>query len=450
MKSIKRLLFASILIIVLTVAVISVSATDATLTVGVTPQANEVATNIPENVVSCGLYVIAEQNQMTVAGLKGNMLNFSPERFACAMNLSRVDSITVVSLPDISAGSLYIGSEGVSVGQKLSANDIALMTYEEAREGEGIPTSFEFTVNGSTYAMTCNIYMIDDINYCPTVSMASYASLNAETYKNIKVSGVLSGYDPEGDEIVFEIVKYPARGRLELEDRTTGKYTYIPDESYTGEDSFSYVIQDKYGNYSASATVTLTVNAQSTSASYADLLEDEVYTHAIAMTEFGLMNGVKVGGHYYFEPEREVSRAEFIVTAMNAIGISSVPEVESTGFFDDEKISPEMKGYIALAYSKGFISGKSVEGNLCFDPDESIKLSEAAVIISNMIGYADAKVAPVFADADNIPEWSERAISSLHTLGILETPDKIAGAGDIITRGDMAKLLNKTMQVIGR
>ena len=56
----------------------------------------------------------------------------------------------------------------------------------------------------------------------------------------------------------------------------------------------------------------------------------------------------------------------------------------------------------------------------------------------------------MFVDADNIPAWSERAISSLHTLGILETPDKIAGAGDIITRGDMAKLLNKTMQVIGR
>ena len=336
MKSIKRLLFVSILMIALALTVISASATDATLTVGVVSQENEIASEVQGTpVVSCGLYVIAEQNKMTLTGIAGNMLSFSPERFACALKLSHVESITVVSLPDISAGSLYIGSTGVSAGQKLSATDISLMTYEEAKDGKGVPTSFEFTVNGSTYAMTCNIYMIDKVNYCPTVSMASYASLNAETYKNIKVSGVLSGYDPEGDEIVFEIVKYPTRGRLELEDRSTGKYTYIPDQSYTGEDSFTYVVQDKYGNYSASATVTLTVNAQSTSASYADLLEDEIYTHAIAMTEFGLMNGVKVGGNYYFEPEREVSRAEFVVTAMNAIGISSDPEVESTGFFDD-------------------------------------------------------------------------------------------------------------------
>ena len=450
MKSIKKLLLASLLISMLLLAAISASATDAALAVGVTPQSNDVATSVSENVVSCGLYVIAEQNQMTLAGIKGNVLSFSPERFACALNLSSVDSITVVSLPDISAGSLYIGSTGVSVGQRLSANDIALMTYEEAQEGAGIPTSFEFKFNGSTYPVTCNIYMIDNVNYCPTVSVASYASLNAETYKNIKVSGVLAGYDPEGDDIIFEIVKYPTSGRLVLEDRVTGKYTYIPNESYTGEDSFSYVVQDKYGNYSAAATVTLTVSAQSTSATYADLLEDEVYTHAIAMTEFGLMNGMRVGDHYYFEADREVSRAEFIVTAMKSVGINSVPEAQSTGFFDDEKISPEMKGYIALAYSKGYISGKSVEGNLCFCPDESIRLSEAAVIISNIIGYADAKVTPVFADADEIPAWSERAISSLYTLGILETPDKIAGAYNTVTRGDMAKLLNKTMQVIGR
>ena len=450
MKSIKKLLLICVFISVLLLAAISASATDATLTVGVTPQSNEVEMGADKKVVSCGLYVIAEQNQMTLAGIKGNILNFSPERIACALNLSSVDYITVVSLPDISAGALYIGSSGVSVGQKLSANDIALMTYEESEEGVGVPTSFEVRVNGSTYPVICNIYMIDSVNYCPTVSMASYASLNAETYKNIKVSGVLSGYDPEGDDIIFEIVKYPTSGRLVLEDRATGKYTYIPDESYTGEDSFSYVVQDKYGNYSSSATVTLTVSAQSTSATYADLLEDEVYTHAIAMTEFGLMNGIRVGDYYYFEADREVSRAEFIVTAMKAVGINSVPEVESTGFFDDEQISPEMKGYIALAYSKGYISGKNVEGNLCFAPDESIKFSEAAVIISNIIGYADAKVAPVFADADNIPAWSERAISSLHTLGILETPDKIAGAYNTVTRGDMAKLLNKTMQVIGR
>jgi hypothetical protein len=67
-----------------------------------------------------------------------------------------------------------------------------------------------------------------------------------------------------------------------------------------------------------------------------------------------------------------------------------------------------------------------------------------------MIGYAEAEVTPVFADADSIPSWSAKGIESLHTLGILEAPDMVTGAGKEVTRGDMAKLLNKTMLVIGK
>ena len=79
MKSIKRLLFVSILMIALALTVISASATDATLTVGVVSQENEIASEVQGTpVVSCGLYVIAEQNKMTLTGIAGNMLSFSP------------------------------------------------------------------------------------------------------------------------------------------------------------------------------------------------------------------------------------------------------------------------------------------------------------------------------------------------------------------------------------
>ena len=43
MKSIKRLLFATILVMVLSLTVISVSATDATLPVGIVSQNNEIS-----------------------------------------------------------------------------------------------------------------------------------------------------------------------------------------------------------------------------------------------------------------------------------------------------------------------------------------------------------------------------------------------------------------------
>lgn len=401
-------------------------------------------------IVSYGLDVIAEQKHMAVAGIKGNALYFSAERFACAMNLQKIDSITVTKLPDINCGALYIGSDGVSVGQRIKASEIGLMTYEEIDGGVGKNTSFEFKINDSGYTMTCKIHMIDELNYSPIVSLASFASLNTETYRDVRLSGVLSAYDPEGDKLRYEIVTYPENGRLIINNENLGTYTYIPKGSFTGEDSFEYVVSDIYGNYSASATVNVGVSAQSTPTVYNDLINDELYCHAISVTESGLMNGIQVGDYYYFEADREVSRAEFVVTAMNAIGIKSVPDVDTTVFFDDNDINQEMKGYIALAYSKGYISGKNIDGKLCFNPDEKIKLSEAAVIISNMIGYASPKVTPVFADADTIPSWSGKAIESLHTLGILEIPEMITGACETVTRGDMAKLLNKTMFVIGK
>ncbi len=401
-----------------------------------------------QNTVSCALDIIARQNQMAVAGISGNVLGFSAERFACAMNLSNVDHITITALPDISCGALYIGSESVSVGQRISASNIANMTYEEAKTGVGKNTSFEFTVNDSAYDIVCNIYMLKSVNYSPTVKMASYVSLNNETYRDVMISGVLSAHDPEGDELTYEIVSYPAHGLLVLENKNLGTYTYTPDKSYTGDDSFEYVVRDKYGNYSTSAKVTIEVSAQRTSTVYSDMLEHELYSHALAVTESGLMNGVQIGNYYYFEADREVSRAELVVTAMNAIGIKNVPDVANTGFADDGDISPAMKGYISLAYQKGYISGIKQDGNIYFRPNETVSLSEAAVIISNMIGYAKPSVTPTFADAENIPSWSNAAIESLYTLGILEFPDKTVGAGATVTRGDMAKLLNKTMQVV--
>lgn len=400
--------------------------------------------------VSYGLDVLAEQKQMAVAGIKGNALYFSADKIACAMNLESVSSITITKLPEVTCGALYIGSNGVSLGQKINANEIGLMTYEEVEGRKGSGADLEFRVNDSGYTMTCKIYMLDDVNYSPTLSLASFASLNTKTYKGIDLHGVLSAYDPEGDTLKYEIVSYPENGKIVIENEALGTYVYSPYENFTGEDCFEYVVCDVYGNYSASAKVSISVSAQSTPMVYSDLLNDELYCHAISVTESGLMNGIQIGDYYYFEADRAVSRAEFIITAMNACGIKNVPDADTTVFYDDSEISPEMKGYIALAHSKGYISGIQEQGKLYFKPDEEIKLSEAAVIISNMIGYASPKVTPVFADADSIPSWSGKAIQSLHTLGILETPEMISGAGNTVTRGDMARLLDKTMFVIGK
>ncbi len=401
------------------------------------------------SVISYGLRVLAAQTDIRVAGIKGQTFNFSEESFLRGMNLSDIESVQITVLPEATSGTLYCGSQPIAEGQTISEDDISKMTFCEAG-GFGNYASFKFRVNGSAYETECKIYLISSANSEPSTSNASYASLNMETHKNITASGVLCGYDPDGDELTFEIVRYPEDGAIKMLDKNYGTYTYIPSENYSGKDSFEYVVRDKYGNYSASTTVSVTVSVPSVSITYSDLMDTDIHTYAISLTEDGIMNGVQVGDYFYFKPDMEVSRAEFIVTAMNALGIKSLPDVVDTGFYDDNDIRPEMKGYIALAYSKGYISGIKKDGEIYFNPNETIKLSEASVILSNIIGYSEPEIKPVFSDASSIPAWSERAVVSLHTLGIIESGDGSIEASRNITRGAMAKLLCRTMLITGK
>ena len=116
----------------------------------------------------------------------------------------------------------------------------------------------------------------------------------------------------------------------------------------------------------------------------------------------------------------------------------------------DADIPQAMKGYIATAYEKGYFKGFEQDGKLCFRPDQPITRSEAAVVLSNMIGYAKLRVSETFADSDSIPAWASEAFDSLHSLGILDSRDGKLTPNAQLTRADVAVLLSKTRQVIGQ
>ncbi|MBO5845325.1 MAG: cadherin-like domain-containing protein, partial [Clostridia bacterium] len=215
--------------------------------------------------VSYGLYILAEDSSMAMAGLTGNKISFEAEDFARAMNLSGVRSITITEVPPTADGELLIGSTVVNKGQTISGSNISLLSYS-ARAKSTSSSYFKFRAEDAPYEIRCNLYMLDSVNHAPTLNVASDAALKVSTHKNITLYGTLPAYDPDGDELIIEVVSYPKDGILLLADRSTGAYTYTPGTNYTGKDSFTYVARDKYGNYSAGATVNLTVNKRSTSA----------------------------------------------------------------------------------------------------------------------------------------------------------------------------------------
>ena len=401
--------------------------------------------------VSYGLRVLAAREEMVFAGLCGNEISFTAEDIRRAMNLSELDYVTIRRLPHVGEGTLFVGAMGASEGQVISAGSLSQLSFAAADDTAPSEATMEVSVNGSDYAVTCRLCLLDRLNYTPTVSLASTVSLNISTYPDVATAGTVSAYDPEGDTLTYEIVRYAAHGRVTLTNRHTGAYVYTPDAGFSGQDSFDYVVYDRYGNYSTSATVSITVTAGSVP-TYADVEDRGDAAAILAVSVAGLMNGTQVGSEVYFKPEDSISRVEFLVTAMEAAGITSetVASAKRPDFADAAAIPTAMRPFVGYAVEKQYISGKTVDGQLCLRPNDSITHAEAAVILSNIIGYAVEDTVTAFADADTLPAWSEEALTSLRALGILTAPDGNARPADTLTRATAAGWLHRSMQLMGR
>ncbi len=397
--------------------------------------------------VSHALSVIAEDNGMAMAGLIGNPISFEKEDFARALNVAEVDSIVITQAPAVSEGELRIGSTVVNSGQTVSASALDLMTYT-ASTNASTRASFRFSPEGAGYDIPCELYMLTRTNYAPTLKDVPDNCLEVSTHRNITLYGTLPCYDPDGDATRIEIVSYPSEGLLELTDKLTGEYTYTPTSGYSGKDSFVYVARDIYGNYSAAKTVSLTVTKPTVSVSFDDMQGSPRYNAALTMAESGIMSGTQVGSDVYFYPDGTVSRGEFVVMALHAVGMTDVTDVSSTGFADDADIPEYMKDYIATAVKLGYVKGVQTEKGMCFEANRSITRAEAAVMLGNILDVSTPTVLPTFKDSADIPAWAAPAVYSLNSIGVMNTTDGNISPMSALTRGDAAQILTDLMNYL--
>lgn len=397
--------------------------------------------------VSSGLCVIAAQYDMAKSTQVDNKIVFSADDFEKNLNISEVSSITVTSVPAVSDGCLCVGDVLVNAGQTISRSNLDLLNYRAGNENVK-EASFKFKVNGSEYEMTCNMYFLTHENSAPTLSMEDERLFSVSTHQTIAVYGKVGAYDRDGDTFRYEIVTYAKNGVLDF-DSKTGEYSYTPIGAYFGEDYFEYVAVDKYGNYSSSRRVSLTVEKLKTDVVYFDMADHPSHNAAIAMTEAGVMNGNKIGEITYFMPDKSVSRIDFLVMLMHAVGIKDVEAVLDTGFDDDGEIPASMKGYVRHAVNMGLVHGSvGVNGEYIFEPNRAITRAEAALIVSNLVEGSVPTVKPTFADKNDIPAWAHDAIYTLNDLGLLNTINGEISANSDITRSQLADMLYALMNLL--
>ena len=246
--------------------------------------------------------------------------------------------------------------------------------------------------------------------------------LEIRTYRGIPYLGQLEAADPDGGELTFAIVTQPKKGTVTVEG---ANFTYTPKENAAGGDSFTYSAANSAGAVSLPATVTVTIEKTRSGVTYADTGEATA-TAAQDLAERGVFTGAKIGDKWYFEPDRTVSRGEFLAMVLETAG-AEVTDVTMTGFRDDDAIPTWAKSYAAAGVAEGILRGKPTEDGAVFSCEEPISFNEAATVLNR----------------DAVPSWAAQAVGNMEALNVLSVgsfgSDRLEMA---VTRADAARMLS--------
>lgn len=353
--------------------------------------------------------VLKDSTVMQKCGVTNTAVNFTASDFEKAAG-KEITYIVITSLPSEEAGTLSVYGEKVVEGQTIPASSISYLTFMPKSENLA-STSFSFRAGASDWTETdipCVITMKSTVNVAPIAS-----DEEIQTVANIPVVHTLGIADPNGDEMTVNISTYPKNGSIYVSKE--GNVRYTPKEGYTGKDSFSYTATDKYGLVSEEATVTVKVEKNSKNIVFADMADSDAYACAVMMSQSEVMTYERRDGEYYFSPTEKVTRIDYLVMLITALGMEKEAiACEDTLFDDDNILTSAAKGYLALALREEIIT----LGDGKFAPTNNITRGEA----------------------------EQMTVSALNAAGYGGIISSGENADEELTKADVAKLLTKTMK----
>ena len=339
---------------------------------------------------------------------------FASEDFA--QSEQTLSGICITGLPDSTTGTVMLGSRVLRTGDILTARQVENMTFQPLRTREDREAQvtylpiYENRVDPAA-VMTLSIRGKED-----KAPAAQDGAL--ETYKNLSNDGKLIAPDPEEQPVTFTLVRQPRRGTVEL--REDGTFTYTPKKNKVGVDSFTFTAADPAGNVSREATVTVQILKPVDAMQYRDTAGMDCRFSAQWLRNTGLFAGEQVGGQLCFQPEKTVSRGEFLSMLVNLLEIP-VEEVDAPDW---------MQPYLDAAVRSGLVSGWEPES---FEMNEAITGAEAAVALQNALDLPVGHEAMTYEE--EVPVWAATSLAVMAANGVeleAEAP---------MTRAEVAQVL---------
>ncbi len=334
--------------------------------------------------------------------------------------------VCITGLPESNAGTVLLGSRVIRSGDILTADQLAqltfrpLLTEEDAAAQVTYLPIYEDRVDRST-VMTISIKGKTD--QAPVAE-----DFGVETYKNMPSQGKLKVTDPEGQRLTYTVTRQPKRGTVTIAE--DGTYLYTPKKNKVGTDSFTFTATDPAGKVSRQATVTVQILKPTDSKSYADTTGTHCRFEAEWLRQTGIFTGEQVAGQLCFQPEKSVSRGEFLSMLLKTLDVDVDTDAAYTGFADQ---APDwLKPYLAAALRTGLTAGWPY-GDV-YGANEAMAGAEAAVLVGNALDLTVSVVASGKENDGDQPAWAINAMATMAENGIDLT-------ADTLTRAEAAKVL---------
>lgn len=362
---------------------------------------------------------------------------FCSEDFSQDANL---EGICVTGLPDADSGTVLLGQRVIRPGDILTAAQLDQMTFAPLRTETDAQATVSYL---PIYADRVDADAVMTISIRGKRDKAPVAEDFAlETYKNLPNQGQLKVQDPEGQPMTYNVVRQPKRGQVQLE--ANGSFTYTPKKNKVGVDSFTYTAVDPAGNVSREATVTVQILKPTDSSQYTDTIGQTCRFAAEWMRNTGLFVGERVGNDLCFQPEKTVSRGEFLAMLVEALDIPSQEAVMSAVPADTPSW---LRPYLAAAIRSGLTANLPATDTGSFEAERPITGAEVAVMLQNALDLTvsqqvlDAAEAAAAESKTEVPAWASTSLTAMADNGI------VLMANATMNRSQVAQLLYQVCQL---
>lgn len=159
----------------------------------------------------------------------------------------------------------------------------------------------------------------------------------------------------------------------------------------------------------------------------------------------GVIAGEGVSGGYRYNPEKNITRAEFCAMTSRFLGLDSSAYASAQVPFTDTASIPSWAiNDVKAMYSLGYVNGKTAaNGALIFDPNAPITRQEIFSILGKTVAKGYERSGSITAkDASSIASWALDGAKALTYLGVVSGyEDGTIRPTRNVTRAEVARML---------